>query len=377
MTYKAVTALGRLISIATTQPSGSGSDGATNLDYTTFSEDSFGNINAINRQKDPSTITSPVSTLLTYDSLDHVIASSHDLTATQSITYNNLGEPTQVSWQDATGSATVTYVVISDYDAAGRIVHREAQANGSADPDSLVDYVYDQGSGTWPELTQTNTLGRLSKATSSTGSVYVSYGAYGAPNGRVYTDTLGSRYVNRYSLRPDGIIDSIKFNVSDDNYADGQVSYTYDSALRVRDITYAAPSTNTTLYESTSIDTLGHVLGATYGEASYSSSYEPSGRRLLLDAEVSARVGFATDSRAIAYTGYDSAGRELSRLETQHSLVTRSQNMSQTYDALGRLATYSNSENSAQWSYVYDALGNVESGVWKRRQRIRRQKRIC
>jgi YD repeat-containing protein len=102
---------------------------------------------------------------------------------------------------------------LTTYDARGRVTHSEDQINQVAIPETVKDFVYDQGvNNLTPPVTATNTLGRLAKATAPTSSVSFSYDAFGQINAQVFTDrtaTSNNVYVEKRDYHGDGSLQAL------------------------------------------------------------------------------------------------------------------------------------------------------------------------
>jgi RHS repeat-associated protein len=346
------TAIGRRLTTSTSQ--------SDFLEYSAYAQDPLGHLTSITRYGNPASQAGPVQTTWTRDSFGQALETQGPAGAPINTTYDSWGEPTTVEWHD-TIADTVDHSLVSDYDALGRITHREERANGSADPATLYDYTYDAGSVVAPEVSPTNLVGRLSSASGPTGTAYFSYDGLGAVNARVDFDEDATRYVTRTNYHANGNPLSLILNMPDDAYADEEVDYSYDSAARPVGLAYTSPTSNITLFDASAsgdIDPLGRLLSATYGVASYTADYATTGRQLLQDVSVGAapRFGRGT-SLGITFTGYDPVGRELGRQESSQTLFTTLTNFSESYDQLGRISTMT---AGTSWQYQYDSLGNAK-----------------
>src|SRR5262249_37145304 len=132
-----------------------------------------------------------------------------------------------------------------------------------------------------------------------------------------------------------------------------RVEYGYDSAFRQRSMLFSDGTSTQSLYKAGTIDPFGRLRAAQFADSAYAANYADTGRRLLKDVQVTSPTG----SRSFAADSHDPMGRELSRTDNGiHTAVT--------YDPLGQLATSvktSGASTLANWSFGYDAIGNVVS----------------
>src|SRR5262249_52050235 len=155
---------------------------------------------------DPVANTS-VQTIWHYDSLGWMTKLEAPGVAAQTRTFDSWGNVTQVQWCDDLSAAPCPSQdrrSIIQYDARGRIIHREDQHPGGILPGTINDYSYDTGVNTvTPPVTATNTLGRLATASWPGGSVSLSYDGLGRVNTKVFTDTTvkpNKVYVEKHDI---------------------------------------------------------------------------------------------------------------------------------------------------------------------------------
>lgn len=341
-----VTAIGR-------QVSASASQGGASIDYSTYTEDRLGHLTSQTRYLAPASMGRPVTTSWHYDSFGRVVGKQEPEGAFQSNSYDSWGASTATWWIDQ----GTEHRIVATYDALGRVSHKEERNAGVTDADTVNDYVYDASLAVGPEVTPTNVLGRLAKATAATGSVYYSYDAFGAVNAETHVDEGGARYVQKTTAHANGTVAALDLYLPDTGYTQEHVDYTYDSASRAQAIAYDGTAGNVGLYKAGELDAYGHVLTASYGTTTYQAKYDTSGRRQLREALVSSADGV----RDYKLEKYDAVGRELARAET--GATTSGLEVDQTFDALGRLrssTTQIGSATTGKWLYTYDALGNLQ-----------------
>ena len=343
-----VTAIGRTIERSTWQ-------GSTRLEYARFGYDPLGRRTSMTRYQDAAGGTKPVVSSWHFDSLGQMTELDEPDSVPQYSTYSSWGELLE-TYRSVTsaGVTTIKRSVVKQYDALGRVVHSEERTDNVADPDTLYDYLYDQGVNIAPQVTPTNMLGRLAQASSPTGAVAFSYDALGAINARVFTEPQGNMYVEKHTWRADGSPSALDLYLPDTAYAQEHVEYKYDSAGRSSTVKYSATD-NQDLFAASTIDPLGRIREAKFGQATYSATYDPGGRRLLTQVAVSSPLG----SRTYNFPDYDPVGRERSRSEVKDG-TTRTTTFA--YDALGRLSSSVQTTGNTtlfDQHFTYDPLGNV------------------
>jgi len=292
------------------------------------------------------------------DSLGQVLRWQEPESASQFAKYSDWGDLLEVQWTDSTTVASTHRSVLTQYDALSRVTHREERNNGVSDPATLNDYFYDVGVNVAPQVTPTYLLGRLAHARSPTGEVYYSYDALGQANARTFTDDAGNKYIEKMTRRADGAPLTLEFYLPDTGFNKELIEYGYDSADRLREMKFFDGSILNILYQASDIDPFGRVQNATFGgTAHYAANYAEFGRRLMKEMDVHSPLG----SRRIFDLRYDPVGRELSRAEGNGEGVITGTNF--TYDPLGRLqdvAKVQGGTSQLEWTYLYDALGNVD-----------------
>jgi YD repeat-containing protein len=151
-----------------------------------------------------------------------------------------LGELTQDQRTDTSTGVAVVHQIIWRYDALGRMMHTEEQVNGTVDPETVSDYIYDQpiNFSSPVEVTATNTLGRLTQAISQEGVVSFGYDGLGHVASQVFTDDQSNIYFEKHSYHADGTLETTDLQLPDNHYADEQISYGYDSAARLASVLY-------------------------------------------------------------------------------------------------------------------------------------------
>jgi RHS repeat-associated protein len=341
-----VTAIGRQLGRSTFQ-------GSDRIEHADFTHDRLGRLTSMTRYQNAAASTNPVTTRWHFDSLGQVLQLDEPDSPSQFNVYSDWGELLETN-RTVSGSLKRT---IQRYDALSRLIHSEQQTGGVVDPETVHDYFYDTPVQVAPQVTATNTLGRLAQATWPTGSVTYSYDGLGRTDAQVFTDDQGS-YVEKRTLHADGSLAALDLFLPDTVFANERVAYTYDSAGRGLSVTYTHGSTQT-LYQASNIDPFGRVRQAQYGAATYAATYADVGRRLMSQVAVSSQL----DSRSISFAPFDPVGRERSRSETK-SGTPGTATTNWTYDALGRLSTAVQTRGTStlfNQQFTYDPLGNLLS----------------
>ena len=310
------------------------------------------------RYHDPVGASNPVQSSWRFDSLGQVLAWQEPESALQLATYSNWGELLEVQWTDSTASPSIDRRLVTAYDALGRITRREERNDGVTDLETVNEYAYDIGTSVTPLMTPTHVLGRLARAKAPTGEVFFSYDALGRVNARTFTDSQGDKYVEKTTMDLDGAVAALELFLPDTGHQPERVEYSYDSARRLRSMTFVDGSASRKLYEALDIDPLGRVRKARYdGHVDYGATYADLGRRLLNEVTVASASG----SRRILYLDYDPVGREQVRREVRDGGASGPKTNT-GYDALGRLSGSLRTDGAATLDsrqFTYDALGNI------------------
>ena len=339
-------AIGRLLARSTWQ-------NGTRIEHAAFAQDRLGNLTTLTRYQDPSGLNGAVQWSWMYDSLGQVLQLLEPSNAPQTRSYSSFGELTQVLWTPP--GPEPSHAIVQQFDAFGRLVHREEQNGAVRDAATVADYQYDVGRVASPQVDPTNVLGRLAHAAAPTGEIFYSYDGFGNNNARTFTDQNAKWYVEKSSFHSDDSLASLELDLPDDNYLPERVDYGYDSAGQQRSMLYSDGSSTQALYKANLVDPFGRVRDATYGASTYYATYADTGRRLFKNSVVKALNGI----RSVGVGSYDAVGRELSRTE-QTRIGKPTTTM--TYDALGRLATsvqVNGTTTIGNRSFGYDALGNI------------------
>jgi RHS repeat-associated protein len=342
-------AIGRVIERSTLQA-------GTRVEHSRYAYDRLGQLLSIDRYLDPVGDTDAVTWSRQLDSTGNTLQLMEPETAVRAFSYSDWGEPLETSWIDGTVHRTLA----RSYDALSRLTGTEERNDGVTDPATVNSYAYDTPVNVTPLVAPTFVLGQLARATSPSGQLTFSYDALGRANAEVFTDNQAALHVEKTERHADGRLASLEYRLPDQNYAQEVVKYGYDSAGRLRTMKFADPSGGRDLYNADGIDLFGRVRSALYGSnTKFRTSYAAEGRRLVQEARIESPSG----SRTITFGTFDPVGRELSRREVKND-ATDGLTTNFSYEALGRLASATRSNASGtlfNWSFAYDALGNVHA----------------
>jgi RHS repeat-associated protein len=323
------------------------------LDLATFAYDRLGNRKTLTRYLDPVAATGASSLFWRWDSMGQVLAFTQPDAAPRAFAYSDWGELTESQWTDG---ATVRKIS-NEHDALGRVTAVREFAGTIEDEEARLTYRYDVAVALSTLVSPTFTLGRLSGAQFASGQIAFSYDAFGNTTARVHTDRDGTAYIERPSSSANGQLMSLEFNLPDQAYASEIAKYDYDSARRLRAINYSDPAGTHPLYRAATIDALGRIRSARFGQSTiYQAAYAAAGRRLQTAVEARSPLG----TRRWANFAYDALGRQVVRSEIKDSAATRTTGV--VYDSLDRVAGALRIDGTTvthQITFQYDALGNL------------------
>lgn len=324
------------------------------LDHMTFGYDRLGQLNRTTRYLNPVAPALPVDTTRRLDSTGQVLRLTEPDVAPVDFAYSNWGEMTETAWLDG----TTMRKIVNDYDGLGRLTSAREFLGSLEDNEARRTFQYDEGLSPSPLVTPTFTLGRMSGASAASGQIAFSYDAFGNIAAQVHTDRDGVAYIERSSLSANGQLGALQFNLPDQAYASEVAKYDYDSARRLRSVTFSDSSGTRELYRSGAVDPLGRIRTARFGEnTTYRADYALGGRSLLNNVEVRSASG----ARRFGAITYDALARRVISTEFKDGAAT-GRTTGMLYDPVNSLAGAIEIENNAIASTIrfrYDALGNL------------------
>ncbi len=324
------------------------------LDHMTFGYDRLGQLNRITRYLDPVAPTLPVDTSRRLDSTGQVLRLTEPDVSSVDFTYSNWGEMTESAWLDGTATRKIT----KSYDALGRLTSVREFLGGVEDDEARRIFQYDEGISLSPLVSPNFTLGRLTAARAASGQIAFSYDAFGNIAAQVHTDRDGTAYIERSSLSANGQLGAFQFNLPDQSYVSEVAKYEYDSARRLRSVTFSDSSGTRELYRADAIDPLGRIRTARFDEnTTYHAEYASGGLSLLNNVEVASASGV----RRIGSISYDALSRRVISTEFKDGAAT-GRTTGVLYDQVNSLAGATETENNTITStlrFRYDALGNL------------------
>jgi RHS repeat-associated protein len=340
-------ALGRTLERSTLQ-------GTTWLDRAAFTYDRLGQPVSMTRFHDPAASGGPVRWAWRMDSIGQTIALEEPEASTRHFTYSDWGELVETRWSDGASERRL----VQAFDALARLTAAHESTDGAVDSETVREFAYDSGSGGSPHVIPAFVLGRLAQAATPEGAVSFSYDHLGRTTARVFADADGETLVEETLYHGDGTVAALQFRLPDANFSQETVKYLYDSAGRLRAITYGDASSGVDLYRADDIDPLGRIRKAVHGGATtYATDYAETGRGLLREVIVETPHGH----RQREILAYDPAGRELARRERTAGAAA-GVTTATTYEALGRVRQVVRTEGGAVVGhrlFQYDALGNL------------------
>lgn len=340
------TAIGRVIARETTQA-------GQRLELARFSYDRLGNTTALTRYRNPSAAAEPVTWAWTYDSRGRTLSTAEPEAATREMEYDQWGNLVATEWVDASVIPAQTKRVEDHYDALGRVTDHVELVDGTAVPGTTYEWIYDVGQAA-PLLPGTFTLGRLTMTRSDIGDMHLNYDALGNVHTRAFVDPDGEAYLQTTEHRVDGALAAFELALPDTGYAAERFEYDYDSAMRLRALTFIGASDSLQVYAAEEIDPFGRIARAAFGDhLTYIADASWTGRRLPKRERVVSDDG---SSWTIEHLGFDPVGRELERREDD--ALTTGPTRTYAYGALGEL-TETYLDGGLETDVTYDPLGNL------------------
>ena len=340
------TAAGRLIEKSRRQ-------GGTVFELMQLGHDTLGRQTSVTRFATPGTSTGAVTWTTGYDSLGQVTSIAEPGTSTRSLYWDHAGNLIETRWAD--GSATRSLRM--EYDGLGRRLREYELASGAIS--NLVTFAYDQASGDGHQPPSASLRGRLAHAHSQAMSVYYGYDGLGRTSAQTWVDSDGTRVSHTFEQRLDGSLRRLGYQLPDDNYAEEEAVYDYDSAGRLRTVTWHDASSAQTLLSTLQSDPFGRPLTVRYGNLAQELwSYRNGDRRELVAHQVALPNG---TSEQTSFLGYDGSLRVQSRWDVSS---LRNEKSVFSYGADDRLASFHATQGTtttANETYQYDGLGNLKA----------------
>jgi RHS repeat-associated protein len=303
-----------------------------------------------------------VSWTSTFDSLGRVTTYAEPGSAVRNHVYDRAGQETEQWWMEGTTRRAVK----TQYDGLGRVL-RTVEANNQVEvAATAIDYLYDESSGEAFHQDTAYATGRLTHAHNASQSQYYGYDAFGRPTFSAWVSADGARAERETRYRADGSVGQITFRVPDTGHADETAGYEYDSAQRLRAVTWQDEvfEDEHELYRATDVDAFGRARQVQYGNGvAETLVYRDADRNELLEWNL-----VATNGTIERDYFYDAALRATQRNVRSTVGTLRHEISAYTYDAARRLATATISNavtgtTIASDVYSYDALGNLTSLV--------------
>lgn len=334
--------------------------GGTVLDRMDSSYDRLGNNTSVHRYGQPEAGAIPVVWTTSYDSLGQPLRFEEPATAVRDHLYDRAGNATEIGWMDGATRRAVR----SEYDGLGRLLRVVETNDGVENPASVVSYFYDEGSGEPFHHDVGYAAGHLTHAHSATQSVYLGYDPLGRSTFSAWVDHLDRRVERAVVRRLDGEPTEMRLRLPDTGWADEIAAYRYDSAQRLTQVEWrdeVFPS-GITLYQAETIDDLGRVRAARYGNGVHqATSYldadrnEPTSDRLYQPGP--------TGSYSMSEFVFDANRRLMSRTDAV-GWSGRFERSDYRYDPVSRLESAKTLDliflgTKIHDEYSYDGLGNV------------------
>jgi YD repeat-containing protein len=251
------------------------------LELVEYGYDPLGALSSLRRSADPQAGTGLATWSFDRDSLGAVLALREPAGVTRQYTYDAWGRIATVGWTDSTGIVAVRRGISFQYDGLARLLRSVATINGEPQPATTKEYFYDVSSGQPQHLDANYLLGQLSYARTSTNDVFFGYDALGRPTtiSRSKGDP-GSYHAERATFGPSGEVDGLDLLLPDTGHAPERINYKYDSARRLRGVTFEDSTGTEEIWRALGIDVLGRVLKAKLGNGAIEyRSYRPDRRR--------------------------------------------------------------------------------------------------
>jgi RHS repeat-associated protein len=347
------TAIGRTLSQSRLQS-------GERLEHSTFEYDRLGQVSKVLRYASPDLLDGLVTWKTRRDSLGQIISIEEPAEAIRSYHYDHWGNLARVTWTDTGVTPVVQRSIISVYDGFGRMVSKDETEDGVAKVDRHVDYTYDISSGDANHLGAENLIGRLSHTRDSVMSTFFGYDGIGHSTtvSRAHHSD-GERHTTARRLGPLGTIEELTFLNPDLSKESETATYTYDSAGRMKGITWTDATGTDDLWTAAEIDIFGRYRQINLGNGiTQRFDYQPNGRRELFTTRI--HSGSAHRENHFHYDGQMNLKRR-EVIDTFGSSVLEETN-TYSYDLLNRLARAKTSTSiggDRDEEFRFDGLGNI------------------
>ncbi|MBI4510125.1 MAG: RHS repeat-associated core domain-containing protein [Deltaproteobacteria bacterium] len=341
--------------------------GGQRLEHAEYRYDPLDQLSTVKRFADPVNRGGPAVWSFVNDSLGRTLEIAEPATSTRFREYDEWGNVIKESWQDTSPSqARVSSTMFDGFGRPTRVT--VSRPSDGTQREESAAYEYDTPRD---EALQGRTgfLGRLSKATDGLQEAYFTYDRAGNVRKTTWRNSGDGRLVRQAAdSGPAGHLLELGFARPFQDDINERARYEYDSAARLRNVTWTSGGEPSRLFATRNIDKLGRYLEVAQGNGAVSKkAYRQERRRELLRQELVFKEGVYRSY----FEQFDAAGRLLKRRDEVvgpargAAVESRDDITVNTYDVLGRLdsaKTFQRQATSAVslWEkYSYDGLGNL------------------
>ncbi|QRM35743.1 RHS repeat domain-containing protein [Microvirga sp. VF16] len=334
----------------------------------------LGHLTDVRRWTKPSVAgVRPVLWSYNYDSLGQLLEIRQPNASARKFTFDNQGNLSEFSWLDSE-TPPRTRVVRNSFDGFNRLTKVEHITGGESDPQRTYHYYYDLPSGDTDHLvpvTPTNLRGRMAyacdaEACEEGNKTFFGYDSLGRLSliSQVRPLEPDRQFMEERKYTPTGQLRALGFRLPDTHGELETVDYTYDSARRVRGVTWTDSFGTSPIFQAAAIDAFGRYQDVRLGNGVTATfAYRPNRRRELEEQIITN----ATDTRASSYLGFDGLNRLKARSER---IVPRggtagiTETTTYAYNALNQLERARTIRGTLAHvvrdeSFLYDPLGNL------------------
>ena len=336
--------------------------GDSRLELAEHSYDRLGRLRTVTRYERPNERSGAVEWTFRHDSLGQLLELTEPGGQPQRRRYSRWGDLVETSWVDPQELGSVTRGVKNEYDGFGRFTRAVELLDGVEIPETEVQFFYDVVASDPNHLDGRFLLGRLSHTRSASMEVFYGYDGLGRIRTQSRVGSDGQRYTLRFDQHPDGSLRTVSFLLPDTGHNQETVNYQYDSASRVKRMTWTDAKGSRPVFRALTIDPFGRYRRLLLGNGVEERfEYQAGGRREFKKWEVLARNG----RRELEVLGYDPSMRLKGKIERSFSASTLEhfEETRYAYDALSRLARVRTKTLKQQTTldeeFIYDGLGNL------------------